>query len=82
MSPEGRGRLGRSPGELIELGVPIGGLHNGDATDGRLLAIAEGDTVFSEPVGECCAAAGEDVFGEFCFEFEEKDFAGIDGGVA
>ena len=67
---------------LVDPGVPVGGLHNGDAADDRLLAIAEGDAVFSEPVGKGSATAGEDVFGELGFEVEEQDLAGIDCGVA
>ena len=74
--------FGRGPGELVDFGIPIGGLDDGDAADCWLLTIAEGDTVFSEPVSKRSTTAGEDVFGESCFEVEEEDFSGIDGGVA
>src|SRR6266568_1730209 len=74
-------RVSGSPGKLIILGQPGGGLHNGNAAHHGLLAVSEGYAVLCKPVGKGRAAAFQYIFGETRLEVEEQDFARLGGGV-
>ena len=69
------GSLG-NPGELVDLGVPVGGGGNGAVSHDGGEAVAEGDSVVCEPGGEGFASAGGDGLRELALEFEEKEDSG------
>ena len=75
-------RIGRGPGELIDLGVPVGGFEDGDLADERLRAVAEGDAVVGKPGGKAGSAAVEYIFCKARLEIVEQQLARLDGGVA